>query len=138
MAAKDGRIEILYACGHKRTFDAPYPVKGSDVYCLKCQNETTVIASADELFRVKCDGCTFGRAYGTDRRQASRAASLHAVRRSGHTVALIKDGKVLVYVSANGGVDFTAHQLPFEELARERRELANEVQQMLRDARIVT
>lgn len=134
MAASSAKLDVYFACGHKRGFTPPYPEAGQDIYCLRCQNETTVVTGVHELFHVKCGDCRWGRYYGADKREASRAASMHALKFP-HTVTLSKGSKAIAQINTSGGGQT---ELPFESLVRERHETTASVQRMLRELTIVT
>lgn len=127
-----GKAEVIYECGHKRTFQSPYPSKGDEVFCFKCQNETRVADGVDELYRVKCQSCRWGRMFGADKIGASRLASRHATRFPDHIVDVLLNGATVLRVGNQ------CDELPYETVIKERHAVARSNQEMLRKSTTVT
>ena len=56
---------------------SPPPAEGDEVYCARCAAYRIVVTVSAE-WRVRCRGCSLGRAYGADEDHARVVAQRHA------------------------------------------------------------
>lgn len=93
---RDRRITYIVTmdCLHTRIYEDPPPQKGEELWCLRCDVVRHVIAAPPEI-RVRCQQCSFARAFGRARVNAEIGASKHRIKHPTHTV-LMFDGKTVL------------------------------------------
>lgn len=103
-----------------RDFEPP-PEEGSTVWCDKCADWRKVLRLV-EGWSVRCEGCRYGRFFGTMQHAAGRAQGRHKEQHPNHSVVLYLNGKVehrlgnvAVQTLALGlpGLDNDGSEIPF-------------------------
>src|SRR6185369_9137672 len=89
----------LLDCFHTGEFTPP-PVDGDTVYCVKC-GDYRIVAVATTEWRIKCSGCTLGRAFGAAEDEARALAGKHADSHK-HAVKLYRGGAQVELIQAEG------------------------------------
>lgn len=92
---------VTLGCGCTPIFAKPYPKKGEQMWCLRCNVETVVETTCPE-FRSSCLSCPAGARFGRAEENAYRWAVRHRRRRPGHIV-IVRDGPRVVYTFDNRG-----------------------------------
>lgn len=87
MGAKTTALVTFKECVHTSIFDVPAPRIGETIFCVKCRKYQTV-ATAPPEWRIRCLGCTYARASGTDRHLSNIAVAKHRMKYPAHIVRL--------------------------------------------------
>lgn len=94
-------MSIVGPCNHKVYFNTS-PVKGDEVYCVRCGDFRTVIVAVAE-WRTNCEfqSCTFSVRFGDDEHAARRAAIRHVGRYPAHVALLYQGDRLDSRVKSN-------------------------------------
>ena len=79
---------VLLGCGHRTIFDAPEPMPGDYISCIKCQRGMPVVASDKYPYVVECESCDYLGYYSTARKAVSKIKWHRATTRDTHALSV--------------------------------------------------
>jgi hypothetical protein len=89
-------LRVGLECGHERDFTFHAPRVGEFVTCMRCQRMERVVTHPQEnVWSVKCRGCTFGRSFGAAKISAQLAADAHCRLHPAHRLYVLHGGRVV-------------------------------------------